>query len=101
MGAEIILLDSKALQELKKEIRQDIEVAVQNAVKALLENLSSKSDWLNKDEAMRLLAVKKSRLQELRNEGAIVFSQRPGSKKILYSRSSILEYLENYKQEKI
>lgn len=49
--------------------------------------------WILPDEAMEMLGVKKTKLQELRDTGAIAFSQ-PSRKVILYDSDSILEYLD-------
>ncbi|QMU63197.1 MAG: helix-turn-helix domain-containing protein [Flavobacteriaceae bacterium] len=51
-------------------------------------------EWIDSTEAMRLLNIKsKTTLQTYRDEGKIVFSQ-PSRKVILYSRKSIMEFLE-------
>ncbi len=51
--------------------------------------------WILPDEAMEMLGVKKTKLQELRDTGEIVFSQ-PSKKVILYDVESIREYLNKY-----
>jgi hypothetical protein len=59
-----------------------------------LGNSNEREEWLSPEAAMKLLNVKaKSTMQELRDKGKIRFSQ-PQKKIILYSRSSINEYLE-------
>lgn len=51
-------------------------------------------EWVKPSEAMRLLNVRsKTTMQSLRDKGKVRFSQ-PEKKIILYSRSSISEYLE-------
>lgn len=51
-------------------------------------------EWVPPGEAMRLLNVKsKTTMQSLRDNGKVRFSQ-PEKKIILYSRTSINEYLE-------
>jgi hypothetical protein len=57
-------------------------------------NGTQHEEWLTPEAAMKLLNVKaKSTMQELRDRGKIRFSQ-PQKKIILYSRTSINEYLE-------
>lgn len=50
--------------------------------------------WIAPDEAMNLLNVKKTKLQELRTQGRIRYTQ-PDRKIILYDRDSINQYLED------
>jgi hypothetical protein len=89
---EVIVIESEAFEQLKLEIKQ----YVKQALKELLEekNLADNTDWITIAEAMKLLPYKaKSTWQNLRDNGTIVFSQSPNSRNILYSRKSILAYL--------
>jgi hypothetical protein len=61
---------------------------------AKLEHLKDKNeiDWIDDKEAKELLEVKsKTKMQQLRNAGEIVFTKY--GKKIKYSKKSILEIL--------
>ncbi len=50
-------------------------------------------DWISGEEARSLLGIKsKTKMQELRNRNAIVYSKH-GRKLIVYSKSSILNFL--------
>lgn len=52
--------------------------------------------WVSTERAMELLNIKsKTTLQNLRDTGAIVFTQ-PQKKIILYDSDSILDYLEKH-----
>jgi len=53
--------------------------------------------WITPVEAMKLLNIRTTALQELRNTGEIAYSQR-NRKNILYDRLSILAYLERNKR---
>lgn len=60
-----------------------------------LKDADAQNEWISGTDAMNLLNIKsKTTLQTLRDTGKIKFSQ-PQKKIILYSRSSINEYLEN------
>lgn len=61
-------------------------------------NNKKQDKWILPDEAMEILGVKTTKLQELRDTGAIAFSQ-PSKKVILYDRESINEYLEAHKRK--
>jgi hypothetical protein len=75
-------------------------------VETVIERLSEKTaegayqpDWISKEEALKTLNIRsKTTLAKLRDEGDIVFT-RPKPKLILYSRSSILSYLEKHTQK--
>lgn len=54
------------------------------------------NDWLSTEQAMNLLQISSpTTLSKLRNEGQIRYSQ-PMHKLILYSRTSILAYLDKH-----
>lgn len=54
--------------------------------------------WVTKEEAMVLLQVKSTKLQELRDEGKIRYS-KVGSRNLLFDRHSIEQYIENNTKE--
>ncbi len=89
---EVIVIESKAFEQLKLEIKQ----YVKEALKELLEekNLDDNKEWITIEEAMKLLPYKsKTTWQKLRDSGTIEISQAPGSRNILYSKKSIQNYL--------
>lgn len=59
----------------------------------ILDNLEPKNDWVDKDEAMRLLKCSRAKLHILMNDGKIEYTTGGGRSK-LYSRQSIMNYLE-------
>lgn len=88
---EVIVLDSEAYKQLKKEILNEFENSLQ---KFLNSDNQLQNDWISLTEAQKLLPLKsKTSWQKLRDDGAIKFSQV--GRKILYSRRSILKYLED------
>jgi hypothetical protein len=55
--------------------------------------------WISSVEAMSLLRItSKTTLQKLRDEGKIRASQ-PGKRTVLYDRTSIIDYLEDFTYE--
>ena len=95
---EVIIIGSKAYKKLQEEqLHRFKEVLIEANKEALLQ-LSMESDWIRTEEAKKLLGVKsKSKMQNLRDYGEIEFTQ-PG-KIILYSKKSIIDYLNRHKVE--
>ncbi len=89
---EVIVLDSVAFDRLKQEIKDCVKQAL---TEFLQEKRSAEaSDWITIEEAKKLLPYRaKSTWQNLRDSGAIIFTQSPNSRNILYSRKSIIAYL--------
>ena len=87
---EVICIQDEAFYEL-------IEVVVDR----LKEKFQVTQDkWVTPERAMEVLNIKsKTTLQNLRDTGAITYTQ-PQRKIILYDYDSIMEYLDNHKQEK-
>lgn len=89
---EVIVIESEAFEQLKLEIK----LYVKQALKELLEekNLAENKEWITIEEAMKLLPYKsKTTWQRLRDTGTISISQSPNSRVILYSKTSIMNYL--------
>lgn len=86
---EVICLQDEAFYSLIEEV-----------VSRLEEKRTSKDEiWVSPERAMEILNVKsKTTLQNLRDTGAIVYTQ-PQKKIILYNSDSILEYLEKHKKD--
>ena len=79
----VICLEDAALYVLIEEVTERLK-AKENR---------TKSKWIPPAEAMQLLNIKRTSLQNLRDTGKIRYSQ-PQRKVILYDRESIMEYLE-------
>ena len=85
---QVICLEDQAFYQLIKNV----------VAKLKLEGNNEQIDWIDGEAAMTLLGIKKSTLQNLRNEGLIRFSQ-PSRKVILYFKPSLIEYLEKNAKE--
>tara|TARA_B100001057_G_scaffold395474_1_gene405015 strand:- start:804 stop:1106 length:303 start_codon:yes stop_codon:yes gene_type:complete len=95
---EVIIIGSKAYKKLQEEQLQRFKEVLIKANKEALLQLSMESDWIRTEEAKNLLGVKsKSKMQQLRDYGEIEFTQ-PG-KIILYSKKSIVDYLNRHRVE--
>jgi len=95
---EVIIIGSKAYKKLQEEQLQRFKEVLIEANKEALLQLSMESDWIRTEEAKNLLGVKsKSKMQQLRDYGEIEFTQ-PG-KIILYSKKSIVDYLNRHRVE--
>ncbi len=86
---QVICLQDEAFYKLIEEV-----------VGRIKDKQNIKSDrWISREEAMQKLRIKsKTTLQNLRDTGAIRFSQ-PEKKLILYDTQSIDEYLEKHTKE--
>lgn len=82
---EVICLEEAAFYSLLDKVYAHLKTV--NNVK--------QEKWILPDEAMNMLGVKKTKLQELRDTGEIIFSQ-PSKKVILYDVDSIREYLDRH-----
>lgn len=85
---EVVCLESTALFELCRLVIKELKPEFD----------TSQNEWLDPAEAMNLLNCKKSKLQTIRDKGDIVFSQH-SRKIILYSRTSIMEYLAKHTKQ--
>lgn len=82
---KVVCIEEEAFFELFERVVARIEEGRQS---------HSKMEWISSEKAMALLSISsKTTLQKYRDEGRIRFSQL-SRKVILYSRSSILEMLE-------
>lgn len=90
---EVILLDSAAYQRMLSENKDMIAKAVSEAIKECCPTKQEKV-WLTEKEAQELLPYRsKTKWQELRDRGLIIYSQF--GRKILYQRESILNYIKS------
>ena len=92
----IIILNESQLIELKTEIVE----AVLEGIKSLhgtLGTTQAQPEWVEGEEAMRILGYRsKTKMQELRNSGLIVFSKF--GRKLKYSRQSLIDLIEKNKK---
>ena len=85
----VICLEDEAFYSLVEEV-----------VERIKEKHSIKNDkWVSPERAMELLNIKsKTTLQNLRNTGAIIYTQ-PQKKIILYDYDSIIDYLNEHSKD--
>jgi len=84
---EVIVFEKEAYWKMQTELMNMFHNALKEATKPA-------DDWISTEEAKTLLGVKsKSKMQELRDHDAIKFSKH-GKKLIMYSKQSILNYLQ-------
>jgi hypothetical protein len=89
---EVIIFESEAYKNLQKELMQQMYGIIKDAKEEALRNADPALDWIGTEEAKKLLGVKsKTKMQELRDMGEIIFSQ--SGRIVKYSKSSIVEYL--------
>ncbi len=93
---EVIVFEKEAYYKMLSEIKKDVREVVKEAKLEALK-LTKKEDveWVDKDGAMDILKCRSGKLQQLRDELKIKFSQEKNSKNILYLKSSLYEYLES------
>jgi hypothetical protein len=90
---EIIVLESKAFYALLDALTERMKKELIEASKTQREN---SSEWLTFKEACKILPYSiKTKWQELRDNGEVTFSQF--GRKIVYSRTSLLEYIRKNK----
>ncbi len=81
---EVICLQEEAFYELIETVVARLKDDSGNAVV---------KEWVSKEEAQELLGIGKTTLARYRNDGLVKYTQQ-GRNLIMYSRSSIEEYLE-------
>lgn len=91
----IIVMDEKYLTELKSEIVEAVIAALK--MNGSSNNAQPASEWVDDVEAKKILGYRsKTKMQELRNSRAIVFSRY--GRKIKYLRKSLMDFLEKNKK---
>ncbi len=89
---EVIVLNSEAFEQLKQEFKGYVKQALTEFIRE--KNSHENSEWITIEEAKKLLPYKsKTTWQKFRDQGIIDFTQPPNSRNILYSKKSILNYL--------
>ncbi len=90
---DVIVFESEAYKKLHEDMIQKMYAAIKEAREEALRNIDPAYDWINKNEAQKLLGLKgRFKLQELRDTDEIIFSK--SGRTIMYSKKSILAYLE-------
>jgi len=94
----IIVIDEKNLNELKTEIAEAV-IEGMKSLNGVINYNHSNSEWVNDAEAKEILGYRsKTKMQELRNSRAIVYSKF--GRKIKYHRQSLIDYIEKNKKTK-
>lgn len=82
---EIIVFEKQAYYKMVEEMKKAVKDAAKNGKEV--------KEWLSTSEVKELLGFKsKSKMQQLRDSGDILFSQH--GRTIKYSQKSIVEFLE-------
>lgn len=84
----VVCLEDEAFYQLVKQVVERIKS----------ESNQVEEEWVDGAEAMRILKIKSSSLQTLRDNGKIRYSQ-PTRKVILYYKPSLYQYLEKNTKE--
>lgn len=87
---EVIVIESLAYEKLKQELFDFIWLKLEERERAVLKK-SSQQDWVDVPTAMKLLNIRRTKLQQMKNNGEIHFMQN--KKKLLFSRKSIEAYM--------
>ena len=93
---EVIVINTEAYEKLK----QELVVIVKKAIAEVLSDKKAvdNSDWISWDEAKKLLPYKsKTSWQQFRDKGLIEFTKSDKGRTIMYSKKSIINYLNNNK----
>ena len=93
---EVIVLDSKALDQLKTELFGYVKKAITEVLAE--KKTADNSDWIPIEEAKKLLPYKsKTSWQKFRDTGVITFTKAEKGRNIMYSRKSIINFLNDNK----
>ncbi len=85
---KVIVFEDETYYKLISEFSQMVKTATKQG--------SADSEWLSTEEVKKLLGFKsKSKMQQLRDSGEIVFSQH--GRIIKYSRKSCMDFLERHR----
>ena len=92
----IFIIDEKNLNKLKSEIAESVVQALKT-MNGSFSNNQTICEWIDVDEAKKILGYRsKTKLQQLCNSGAIVFTKY--GRKIKYHRQSLYDFLEKNKK---
>lgn len=90
---EVILIDSIAYEKLKQELFEFLSKKMKESATALSET-NAANDWVGVKETMKMLNVGRTKLQQMKNDGEIHFTQY--RKKLQFSRKSINAFLKKH-----
>ncbi|OFY84585.1 MAG: hypothetical protein A3F72_19260 [Bacteroidetes bacterium RIFCSPLOWO2_12_FULL_35_15] len=92
----VIVMDSDAYEQLKLELFGYVKKAITEVLAE--KKAADNSDWIALEEAKKLLPYKsKTSWQKFRDTGIVKFTKARKGRNIMYSRKSIIEYLNNNK----
>ena len=90
---DVIIFESDAYYQMHQELILMFKNALKEAKAEALLEADPANDWLDPEEAKKLLGVRsKTRMQELRDQDLVRFTKH--GRIIKYSKRSILQYLE-------
>lgn len=93
---EVIVLNTEAYEQLKIELFGFVKKAITEVLAE--KKAADNSDWIPIEEAKKLLPYKsKTSWQKFRDTGIVKFTKARKGRNIMYSRKSIIEYLNNNK----
>lgn len=93
---EVIIFEKESYHQMMRELMAHFKNAIKEAKKEAFIETSPANDWITSEEAKGILGFKsKSKLQKMRDQGDIVFTQH--GRTIKYSKSSILNFLNKHK----
>lgn len=89
----MIVVNKEGLEEFTTQLAEKLTEKIKEI---LLSKEDESSDWISEEEARKILPIRsKTTWQNMRNKGKINFTQF--GRKILYSKKSLLAYLEKHK----
>lgn len=92
----IIVFESDAYYKMQAELIELVKKTVQDKNAEPDVGLESSGEWLTQTNAQKILPYRsKTKWQELRDKGEVVFSQF--GRKILYKKESLLEFIKKNK----
>ncbi len=90
---DVIVIDSVAYEKLKQELFEFLTKKMEEGAGARGE-INAANDWIGVKETMKILNVGRTKLQEMKNDGEIHFTQY--RKKLQFSRKSINAFLKKH-----
>ena len=75
--------------------RDDLRAEIRQTVFDAIEEFKGEKLYLTPQETMKFLNIKKTKLQEIKNNGLIEYVQ-PSRKHIMFLKSSVIAYLQKH-----
>lgn len=91
MNLQLIEIDSPAFNQMMSKVVQEATATALREAERLFGKKTQLADWVGAEEARKILGCGKSKLQELRDNESITFTE---GRKPRYKTSSLLAYLE-------